>query len=359
MERINLLSYGLTPDFISKASNSPELEIARVCEQHGSLYKIMTQNGLRIASVSGKFSFDAKDNTVFPVVGDWITVDANVSGNAVIHNVLQRKTAIVRKAAGTTMESQVIASNIDIIFICMALNEDYNVRRLERYLTISWESGGTPVVILTKTDMCDDIASKIEEVTAVSAGAKVLTTSKNDVSTIQKIKDILPKGKTASFIGSSGVGKSTIINILMGKDVLAVAETDMNGRGRHTTTFRQLLLLPEGAIVIDTPGMRELQLDSADLSKSFSDIEELVLQCKFGNCTHRNDPGCAVLEAIKNGSVEQKRFDSYLKLQKELSYRKLGSRAIEHEKIKNMFGSISQMKKVKQTAKQKNKNRKK
>ncbi|MCL1971649.1 MAG: ribosome small subunit-dependent GTPase A [Endomicrobia bacterium] len=358
MEQVNLESYGLTAEFINKSLAYPELEIARVCQQHGSLYKIMTRNGMIIGSVSGKFSFDAQDNTVYPVVGDWVMIDANTSGNAVIHNVLQRKTAIVRKAAGTAVESQVIASNVDIIFICMALNEDYNLRRLERYLSIAWESGGTPVVILTKSDLCDDIELKLSETFAVSGGCNVLVTSKKDENSIQKIKDLLPKGKTASFIGSSGVGKSTIINILIGKELLAVADICEDGKGRHTTTFRQLLLLPEGGIVIDTPGMKELQLDAADFSKSFADIEKLALQCKFSNCSHKAEPGCVVSQAIKNGAVSEKRFENYLKLRKELSYKGLSSKEIEHAKVKSMFGSKEQMKKLKNEVKQKNKNRK-
>ena len=358
MEHVNLESYGLTAEFINKSLAYPELEIVRVCEQHGSLYKIITRNGMIIGSVSGKFSFDAADNTVYPVVGDWVMIDANTSGNAVIHNVLQRKTAIVRKAAGTAVESQVIASNVDIIFICMALNEDYNLRRLERYLSIAWESGGTPVVILTKSDLCGDIELKLSETFSVSGGCGILVTSTTDENSVQKIKDSLPKGKTASFIGSSGVGKSTLINMLMRKELLAVADIDENGKGRHTTTFRQLLLLPEGAIVIDTPGMRELQLDAADFSKSFEDIEKLALQCKFSNCSHKAEPGCAVAEALKSGIISEKRFENYLKLQKELLYKGLSSREIENAKIKSMFRNKELMKKVRKESKQKSKNQK-
>jgi ribosome biogenesis GTPase len=358
MEKINLQSYGLTPDFISKAASYPRLEIARACEQHGNLYKIVTQNGMKIGSVSGKFSFDAPDNTVYPVVGDWIMIDANESGNAVIHNVLRRKSAVVRKAAGTAVQSQVIASNVDIVFICMSLNEDYNLRRLERYLSIAWESGAAPVVILTKSDLCDDIGTKLAEIFALRCGADVIAVSKTDAGSVQKIRDFIAESKTASFIGSSGVGKSTIINMLLGKELLAVADIDENGKGRHTTTYRQLLLLPEGGIVIDTPGMRELQLDAVDFSKSFADIEALALQCRFGNCAHKSEPGCAVLEAVKSGKIGEKRFANYLKLQKELSYKGLSSREVEHAKIKNMFGGIGQMKKAMREAKQKNKNRK-
>jgi ribosome biogenesis GTPase len=357
MEKTELRSYGLTPEFISKAAEFSGLELARVCEQHGSLYKIMTENGMRIGSVSGKFSFDAENNVEFPVVGDWVMIDANASGNAVIRNVLKRKTAIVRKAAGTAVNVQVIASNVDTIYICMSLNEDYNLRRLERYLAISWESGAAPAVVLTKSDLCDDIETKLAEIYAVSAGADVFVTSKTDAESIKRLGERVKSGSTASFLGSSGVGKSTIINILMGKEVLAVAEIDENGKGRHTTTFRQLLLLPEGGIVIDTPGMRELQLDAADLSKSFTDIEELALQCRFSDCAHKNEPGCAVLQAVQNGTINKKRFDNYLKLQKELAYKNLSSRAAEHEKIKNMFGSLGQMKKFKREAQKKNKNR--
>lgn len=357
MNKIELENYGLDQRIQQEASLYSGLFVARVTEQHRDLYKVITEAGELLAEVSGKLAFDARDNTSFPVVGDWVMIDRldHSSGHGVIHQVLSRKSLFERKAAGTGGGSQIVAANFDLVFICMSLNKDFNLRRLERYLSIAWNSMARPVIVLTKADLCDDLGARLSDIAAVRVGTDVVVCSSLDHRGYDEIASYLAPGKTIVFLGSSGVGKSTIINHLMGSEVLATKGLRSDDKGRHTTTHRQLLLLPAGGVVIDTPGMRELHLDSADLSRSFADIEDLADQCRFGDCSHNGEPGCAVRAAIESGTLSEKRFENYRKLQKELDYEGLNSRQLEAEKIKKMFGSKGEMKQVMRQAKNKNK----
>lgn len=358
MNYINLKELGFTEGFVLEADKYKDMYPARVSEQHRNLYKVFCEHGELLARVSGKLSYNAYDNTGFPAVGDWVMIDRidNISGDAVIHHILKRKSVFERKAAGTSNQVQIVAANIDVVFICMSLNNDFNLRRLERYLAIAWNSMAAPVILLTKSDLCDNLDRHLTAIFSVAVGTDVLVTSSVSHEGYREIEKYIDKGKTIAFIGSSGVGKSTLINRLLGKNLLATGDIRDDDRGRHTTTYRQLIILPNGGIVIDTPGMRELQLESADLSRSFEDIEELALQCRFKNCTHRKEPHCAVREAIANGSLSEERFESYKKLQKELSYQGLESRQLEQEKIKHMFGGMSEMKQAMKQIKNKNRN---
>jgi len=216
----------------------------------------------------------------------------------------------------------VVAANVDTLFLCMALNNDFNLRRLERYLTIGWDSGAIPVVVLTKSDLCTDLESKISEVESVAFGVDVLVTSSMDVDGEMQIRPYIAEGKTVAFLGSSGVGKSTLINRLLGEDRLETQALRNDDKGRHTTTHRELILLPSGGMVIDTPGMRELGMwDSAEgVETTFADIEELANRCRFSDCTHTSEPGCAVLSALEDGSLDPSRWNSYLKIKTELEY---------------------------------------
>lgn len=353
----NLNKYGIKERFINEATLYPEFVLGRVISQYSSLYHVVTDEGELLASVSGKYEYSSQHIEEFPVVGDFVMLDrsTNQEGNGVIHHTLTRKSAFKRKAVGTKGEAQMVAANIDIVFICMAMNNDFNVRRLERYLSVAWDSGATPVVILTKSDICDNIAEALCQLQAVTIGVDVLVTSSMDESAYEKVLPYLKQGVTASFIGSSGVGKSTLINRLMGNDTLSTDGTRKDDKGRHTTTRRELLVLPQGGIVIDTPGMRELGIDSADLSKAFSDIDQLAEKCRFADCSHTSEPGCAVLEAIKSGALDSKRYDNYKKLQTEMLYSGLNTRQIENEKINRMFGSKNEMKKKMREVKNKNK----
>lgn len=268
MNKNNLYNLGLSERFENEASiYDDNLHLARVAVQHKDMYKVITEEGEAIAEVSGKFRNEAFGTESFPAVGDWVMVDRlnDLNGNAIIHHVLRRKSSFERKVAGNRRDIQVVAANVDIVFLCMALNNDFNIR-------------------LTNGLRNDD-------------------------------------------------------------------------KGRHTTTHRELFVLPDGGIVIDTPGMRELQLISGDMEKSFSDIEELAALCKFSDCKHESEPGCAIKKAIEEGRLDEARFESYKKLQKELRYSELSFKRLEKEKINNMFGSMTGMKNAKRAVKAKNKRR--
>ena len=353
----NLKKYGFSPRFEQEATLYDGLFPARVLEQHRELYKLIAEDGELIAAVSGKLAHNAVTNADFPAVGDWVMIDRmdQSGGNAVIHCMLRRKSVFERKAAGTSNASQVVAANIDIVFICMSLNANFNLRRLERYLSIAWDSMATPVIVLTKSDLCGDLDARLSEISAVAVGTDVVTCSAMEEDGYLGVLPYVTPGRTVAFIGSSGVGKSTLINRLMGEDVLSTTEIGTDDKGRHTTTHRQLLLLPGGGIVIDTPGVRELQLESGDLSKTFGDIEELSALCRYRDCSHAAEPGCAVKQAIEAGTLLQARLDSYKKLQKEIGYAEQNARQREQEKINRMFGSKGQMKQLMREIKSRNK----
>lgn len=354
---INLQEYGLSEHFAKEAALHDGLFPARVSEQHRDLYRVICSGGELSARVAGRLARGADDPTCFPAVGDWVMIDRqdSDSGDAIIHHILPRRSVLVRQSAGKTPFGQVIAANIDTIFICMSLNEDFNLRRVERYLAITWDSMAVPVILLTKSDLCRDLDEKLSELSEVSAGVDVLICSAAQDIGFGQIRSQIKPGHTVAFIGSSGVGKSTIVNRLFGREVLstqAIREDD--GKGRHTTTYRQLLLLPGGGIVIDTPGMRELQIYTANLSMAFEDIEELAAQCRFSDCSHRSEPGCAVRAAIAEGRLSAERLESFSKLQREAGYAGLNSRQREQEKLNKMFGGKSAVKQLRKQVKSRN-----
>ncbi|MDR1230585.1 MAG: ribosome small subunit-dependent GTPase A [Spirochaetaceae bacterium] len=346
----NVVKYGLSDCFEQEAALYPDLFLARVVGQHRDRYGLVSERGELAGTVSGRLQYGAEGSVDFPAVGDWVMVDRadDRAGAAVIRNILSRKSLFVRKAAGTkASESQVIAANIDTVFICMSLNADFSLRRLERYLTIAWDSGATPVVVLTKADLCADLGGKIDEVASVAMGADVAACSMENSGGLDTVREYIQPGKTVACIGSSGVGKSTLVNCLAGEKLLATHEIrEHDDKGRHTTTRRELVLLPNGGIVIDTPGMREIAVYNGNLTRAFEDIEKRAAQCKFGDCSHSTEPGCAVRQAVENGELSQKRFENWLKLGRETLYDGLNSRQRENEKINRMFGSKAEMKQM-------------
>jgi len=285
---------------------------------------VLSPEGERLARIAGRLRHSAQSRADFPAVGDWVAVEAPASGgDSRIRAVLPRATQFSRRAAGNPTEPQVVAANVDVVFLISGLDHDFNPRRIERYLVTAWDSGATPVVVLNKADLVDDLASYVAEAEASARGAPVVAVSARRPESMQALRAHLGRGRTAALLGSSGVGKSSIANALIGEDVLRTREVRASdSRGRHTSTNRQLVLLPGGGILIDTPGMRELQLwDTGEaVAGAFGDIEAIGEQCRFRDCRHVSEPGCAVIEAAAAGTLSAERLESYRKLQAEQKF---------------------------------------
>jgi len=313
----------------------------RIIRENREKYLAYCELGEFSCEISGKFRFDTDIKANFPTVGDWVIglIHPNEK-KATIHALLPRKNFFSRKVAGQITDEQIVAANIDTVFIVTGLDLNFNLRRIERYLTMAWNSGTVPVILLNKSDLCSETEFRKSEVESIALGIDVYTLSAVHKVGMEIFNKYIQAGKTVAFLGSSGVGKSTIINSLLGTKRFKVNEvSELGSRGRHTTTFRELIVLPNGGIVIDTPGMRELQVwgDEEGLKQVFDDIEELASNCHFRDCSHRNEPGCAVQTAVNNGFLDPKRLESYFKLKKEFAY--LADRemmkASAIEKVKN------------------------
>ncbi len=294
---------------------------ARVIEVQKEQYKIITEYGEKRARLKGSIFYDNKA-VLYPTVGDFILVKPNPLGEDTIYYVLERKSKFSRLDSFNLIE-QVVAANFDYVFILTSLNYDFNIKKIERYLTSTWQSGAMPVIVLTKSDLCEDYAEQKNNLEMIAPGVPVIAISSLNGDGINELKEYVKPNKTVVFLGSSGVGKSSLVNALFGEERMKVGEIrEDDSKGRHTTTYRQLFMLQNEAIIIDTPGMRELGMweVSDGLDTAFAEIEELSRKCKFSDCSHQREPGCAVKAALENGELSEARWKNYVKLKKENAF---------------------------------------
>jgi ribosome biogenesis GTPase len=296
----------------------------RVTLEYNQFYRVTAADGEYLAETTGKLRYEADSRAALPAVGDWVVLKKRPDQeHARIHAVLPRTSQFTRKVTDRKTEEQVVGANIDTVLLMSSLNQDFNPRRLERYIAVAVESGARPVVLLSKADVCEDLADKLDAVNALSEHVAIHAISvKGDIG-LDVLAQYFTTGQTVAILGSSGVGKSTLVNYLLGEERQRVnvirADDD---EGQHTTRHRELIVLPSGGIVIDTPGMRELQLWETDegVTQVFGDVELLIASCKFSNCRHESEPGCAIRTALKDGTLAPSRYGNYVKLQDELAH---------------------------------------
>jgi ribosome biogenesis GTPase / thiamine phosphate phosphatase len=323
---LSLESLGWNPTWARRFAPHarPGVFPARVCVEHRNLYDFYTAHGEGTAAVSGRLRHEAQGRADFPAVGDWVAVQQTADGTgAVIQAVLPRSNKFSRKQAGREVDEQIVAANLDTVFLITSLNRDLNPRRLERYLAAATTLDVEPVIVLTKSDLCDDVDGLAEPIRALARDIPVHAVSARTGNGLDALAPYLGTGRTVAMLGSSGVGKSTLLNRLLGSDCASVqAIRAGDDRGRHTTTWREMLPLPQGGLLIDNPGMRELQLwgDGVELDGTFADIADLAAGCRYADCSHHHEPRCAVRQAIDDGALDAERLESYRKLEREEAY---------------------------------------
>ena len=321
-----LEDYGWTEHFAAafEPFAAGGFEPGRVFLQHNRIYTLYTAAGETEAETTGRLRYLARGAEDLPAVGDWVVIRRTArEGKAKIHDLLPRRSKFSRKAAGRETEEQVVAANVDTVFLVTGLDRDFNPRRVERYLIMAWESGAEPVVVLNKADLVEDADARREEIGRVAPGVPVLLLSAKRGEGVEQLLPYTGRGRTVALMGSSGVGKSTIVNRLLGSEVQRTQEVRIGDeRGRHTTTHRELFLLEGGGLVLDTPGMRELQLllSERGLRETFEEIEEIAAECRFGDCRHEGEPGCAVREALEGGALDPARYENYRKMRAEMRH---------------------------------------
>ena len=321
-----------------------KFEIARVVAVHRDSYAISNGEVDVLAELVGRILFNASSPVDYPAVGDWVLASFYDEDTfAIIHEVLPRKSLLKRKTSGKKVDFQLIAANIDVAFIVQSLNENFNLRRIERYLVMVNEGGIQPIVLLSKSDLCtnEDVASRIDEIQKSMPGIRVVSCSNENESGLDSVKGIMQSGLTYCLLGSSGVGKTTLVNNLIGESIYATKTVSKKeSKGRHATTHRQMIQLDSGAMIVDTPGMRELGNFSVStgLDETFSEIITLSEKCRFSDCTHTGEKGCAVMDAVENGQLSAERHQNYLKLMKESSYDEMSY--LEKRKKDKQFGKL-------------------
>jgi len=304
-----------------------DMSPGRVLVEHRGAYSVLSARGQLWAQVTGKMRHEAASRADLPTTGDWVVTEIHDEDQASIHAVLPRRTKFSRNIAGKATDEHVIAANIDVSFLVASLQHEVNLRRIERYLTLAWSGGTDPVIVLTKSDLAgdpEDIVYELERVDSIALGVPVLLTSSETGAGIEDMRDVLAGSRTGVLLGSSGAGKSSLVNALVGDTMQQVDEVRSDGKGRHTTARRELIALPGGGVIVDTPGLRGLKLwDHGEGSVStFADVAELALSCKFNDCRHEGEPGCAVRTAISDGTIGEQRVEDWRKLQRELEFQR-------------------------------------
>ena len=341
---MNIKDYGF------KNNINIDKTIARIIATHKDRYEIVCNEGQGFAQIKRGCYYDNPDS-IYPTTGDFVAIQWNPTGDSMIYETLKRESSFSRTASTSdrnhklhNQHEQLVAANFDYVFIIQSLNNNFNLHRIERYLSLAWESGGVPVIVLTKMDLVSNVQEYIEQVENIAFGVEIYAVSCVTKQGLDNLEKYFSKGNTIVFLGSSGVGKSTLVNTLYGKEVMKTSEIrEEDSRGRHTTTSRNLIMLPNGAMIIDTPGMRELGMWDAEsgISKTFQDIEKYLGMCKYSNCTHTNEPGCRILEVIEKGEIQRERFEEYLKLQKESEYNTNSDEYLKNKREK--FKEISKI----------------
>lgn len=326
MPHIDLATLGWSPFFAEAFApyQAQGFTAARVATEDKHFYTVVGESGDLLAVITGKLHHRRGSNSALPKVGDWVAIARQLGEEkAVIHAVLPRRTTLTRKGTGREIVEQVLATNLDTAFVVQSLDITFNIRRIERFLVMIHEGGAQPVVVLNKADLCADVAARLAETKAAAGNAPVFIVSARTRKGIGQLREFIRPGETVVFIGTSGVGKSSLINRLNGEATQPTLEVRASdSKGRHSTTWRELIPLPGGGLVIDTPGMREFHMWVAGegLDETFPDLAAIGVDCKFRNCSHHNEPDCAVKAAIMSGALSSERHASFLKLQRELAY---------------------------------------
>ncbi len=342
---MKLTDLGFTDELVEQAKkiDLTEFALARVTQEHRERYVVSDGENEYEAEITGNLRYSSLSRADFPAVGDWVVIKAYNESQAIIHSILPRKTVLARQTVGKTGEQQIISANIDTAFIVQAINNNFSINRLERYLSICYDAGIEPVLIISKTDLSDEeeIRSAVNSLATRDRNVKYVLLSNVTRDGLNQVRQFIHKGKTYCVVGSSGVGKSTLINNLLGKNILRTGQiSNSTNKGRHITEHRELFVLEDGGIIIDNPGMKELGMTDNEegIKTTFQDILDLSTNCRFPDCTHRNESGCAVTDAVNSGIIDRESYSNYLRMLKEQE--RFNTSVAEKRKKEKVFGKI-------------------